>query len=266
VLRFFKGYLSFEPCDSDIYVASYPRSGTTWMQYILCLLTRGLESGFGHIGEVVPWWERSLALRLEAPQNLAALPDPRVFKTHLPLRWLPARGRYIYLYRNGPDVAVSYFHLYRRYLGFDGTFEQFFDRFMEGRLQYGSWFKHVAGWKAHMGHPRLIFVRYEDLKKEPKKWVEKVARFCDLPSDNRTIGDVVQKTRFDRMKVEEEKFDHAGELLINRGVRKRGFIRSGRIGDSHNYLTETQKQRFRRACAAPIGHPDLEWKIADFLH
>jgi hypothetical protein len=51
--------------------------------------------------------------------------------------------------RNGKDVAVSFFHFSRSHHGFRGTFDEFFDRFMWGRVEWGSWFKHVKGWWHH---------------------------------------------------------------------------------------------------------------------
>ena len=43
--------------------------------------------------------------------GLARLPSPRIFKTHLPRRWLPATGRFVGLVRDPADVALSYFRL-----------------------------------------------------------------------------------------------------------------------------------------------------------
>lgn len=68
-----------EPRLDDIYIVTYPRSGTTWLQMILYqMMTRG-EMSFAHISQVIPFFDRALLSRT----NFAALPSPRVFKTHL---------------------------------------------------------------------------------------------------------------------------------------------------------------------------------------
>ncbi|MBW2191981.1 MAG: sulfotransferase domain-containing protein, partial [Deltaproteobacteria bacterium] len=102
-----------------------------------------------HLTKVSPWFERSLAIGELTASDLKRFPSPRVFKSHLPREWLPDGARYIYVERDGVDVLVSYFHFYCAYLGFEGTLDDFHRRFMDGRVQYGSWFDHVAGWREH---------------------------------------------------------------------------------------------------------------------
>ena len=115
----------FQPRPDDIFVVTYPRSGTTWTQMILYQLTTDGRMDFAHITQVCPWFERAL----KAGRDLDALPGPRVFKSHLPYRRIPKGPcRYIYVARDGKDVAVSYYHFYRSHMGYKGTFEEFFER------------------------------------------------------------------------------------------------------------------------------------------
>src|SRR5689334_3575770 len=48
----------FEPRPSDIYVASFPKSGTTWVQMICYQLVSGGDMSFRHLSLVSPWLER----------------------------------------------------------------------------------------------------------------------------------------------------------------------------------------------------------------
>jgi hypothetical protein len=133
----------FTPRADDILVVTYPRSGTTWTQMILRQLTTDGGMDFAHIAQVSPWLEWAL----RSGRDLDRLPAPRVFKSHLSYRRIPKGPcRYIYVARDGRDVAVSYYHFARTHMQYRGTFGEFYDRFLTGDDTYGSWLAHVAGW------------------------------------------------------------------------------------------------------------------------
>ena len=75
----------YEPDSDDIFVASYPKCGTTWVQHIVyLLLNRGeplprdksLTEVFPHLEEV-------------GREFVAGMARPRLIKTHLPLAMTP---------------------------------------------------------------------------------------------------------------------------------------------------------------------------------
>ena len=121
--------LDFVPRPDDLFIVTYPRSGTTWMQMILYQLATDGSLEFEHIYQVCPYFENSLGMR----SGFANVPEPRTFKSHLTYRQVPKGCKYIYVARNGKDVAASYFHFSRSHLGFRGTFDEFFDQFVRGR-------------------------------------------------------------------------------------------------------------------------------------
>lgn len=280
VTRFLRGRLEFTPRADDIFIVSYPRSGTTWMQFLAYLLTSDGSMGFRHISQVAPWWERSLAWGNASAADFDRLGSPRIFKSHLPYQWLPRGARYIYMTRNGTDVAVSYYHLYRSHLGFQGSFAVFFERFMRGDLQYGSWFEHLAGWEQQRGNPRVMFLAYEDLKRAPEACVRDLIAFLELSVSEDKVADVLDKGSFAFMKAHEDKFDHIGELRLQRDLAPGSFIRRGNVGDGAEYFTPTQRARFERVLRArggaaddadrppwhPTRQPAREWRLAAFLH
>lgn len=265
--RFLRGRTAFRLRAEDVFVASYPRSGTTWTLAIVHLIVSGARAlRFDHLSDVAPWWERSLAYRRDAPRTLAALPGGRVFKTHLPRGWLPAGARCLYVWRNPGDVAVSYFHLYRRYLGFDGSFEAFFDRFLKGELQYRSWFRHLAGWERARSNPRVLWVSYDEMRGAPAEWVQRIADFLGRPLAPARVEEIVALTGFDAMKAAQAKFDHQGELLRQLGVREGDFIREGKVGAFAAHLTAAQRDALETAAQRPPLWPALEWRLPAFLH
>jgi len=263
VAAFLAGRLAYRPREADVFVATYPRSGTTLMQWILHLLAHGGEPGeLRHLGDVSPWFERGLATGELDGARIDALGSPRIFKTHLTAEWVPRGPRCIVVVRDGRDVAVSYYHFYRSYLRFDGSFGEFFERFLTGRLQYGSWFSHVAGWRARAGEGDVLLVQYEDLLDDRAEVVRRVADFLGWAVDERLVEKVVEGSSFDAMKRNEAWFDHATALLIERGVKQASFLRAGRSGDG-DAVEGAQRDAFERA--AEHARPRRELWLPPFL-
>uniref|UniRef100_A0A8C2TA88 Sulfotransferase n=2 Tax=Coturnix japonica TaxID=93934 RepID=A0A8C2TA88_COTJA len=104
---------NFEIKDSDIFIATYPKSGTVWTQNILSLiLHEGHRNGTENMETLdrIPWVEYNVK-----NIDFGSLPLPRVFATHLPYYLTPRdlrnrKGRVIYVSRNPKDVLVSYYH------------------------------------------------------------------------------------------------------------------------------------------------------------
>jgi hypothetical protein len=266
VVNFLRGLIEFRIRPDDIFVVSYPRSGTTLMQMILHQLTSDGELSFSHISHVSPWFERSLALGHVDASDFDAYPSPRIFKSHLPYPWIPKGARYIYVVRDGMDVAVSYYHFYRSHLAFKGPFSEFFERFMKGRVQYRSWFKHVAGWRAHRQNPDVLMVEYERLVEEMEAALREISSFCKLPIDPRQVPRILERCSFDFMKRHEEKFDHITAVLLEREMMSSSFIRQGRVGVGREYLTVQQEEAFEQMAKRVPERSSVELYLADFLH
>jgi hypothetical protein len=260
---FLHGLLQFNSRPDDVFVVTYPRSGTTWMQMIVYQVLTDGKLQFDHISQVSPWFERSLANGQLSAAELNAWPGPRIFKSHLPVAWVPKSGRRIYIERDGRDVALSYYHLYRSQLGYTDSFEAFFDRFLRGRVQYGSWFKHVAAWRARRHETGLLYLRYEDLKTDLEHGVARVADHLGVSLTRKQMDRVLSRSSFEFMQQNESKFDHMTSLMLERGWRPRTFIRKGQPGEGRATLTDAQRAAFARTRPPPL--PQVEWGIFDFL-
>ncbi|XP_061226336.1 sulfotransferase 1A1-like isoform X2 [Neopsephotus bourkii] len=125
---------------TDVVIATYPKSGTTWMQEILTLL---FSHGDVLPAKTIPNWERAPWLEQvyfrEALQDLQDTAACRLITTHLPARILaPAlqhsKAKVIYVARNPKDVAVSFYHFHRlaKFLPDPGSFDSFLTQFLEG--------------------------------------------------------------------------------------------------------------------------------------
>lgn len=263
--RFLRGRGRFLSRSDDVYVVTYPRSGTTWLQFILHLL-RERSCDFEHISQVAPWWERSMALGQTQPEDFEPLSSPRIFKSHLPRRWLPDEGRYIYIVRDGLDVAVSYHSLYRTHIGFNGSFEEFFELFMQGKLQYGSWFKHVEGWRQYANDPRVLLLKYEDILSDFDRVVQDICSFLEWPLTPMLLEKVRKQADFTSMKACESQFDPITETLLHQGLKRGQFIRQGQAGGGRAVVTDEIRKRFDGGLVVPPRCPELELDIPAFLH
>jgi hypothetical protein len=265
VARFLRGYLEFAPRPDDIHVVAYPRSGTTWMQLIVHLLTADGDLDFDHISQVAPWFERSLAVGALSAADLEAMDSPRIFKSHLPAGWVPAVGRRIYLQRQGRDVALSYFHFYCSHLRFDGSLEEFIGRFLRGRVQYGSWSRHVAGWQARRGQPGVLLLQYEELQADLAGCLRRLASFLRLDPGQRRLERIRELASFETMKRHEDKFDFITEYVLQRGYRRGVFLRQGRVGEGAAGFPPALEAAFLRHAGRRYWLPGLEWRLPAFL-
>ncbi|MBF0426601.1 MAG: sulfotransferase domain-containing protein [Magnetococcales bacterium] len=238
----------FDARDDDIFIVTYPRSGTTLMQMLLYQVVTDGSMAFRHINAVAPWYERRiLSNPAAAVRFFVDLPGPRIFKSHLPYADMPKkRGRFVYVMRNGQDVLISYYHFYRSHLSFVGTFDEFFEAFMKGDVQFQSWFDHVQGWWRHRDDPCVLFLHYEEIIADLAATVRRVAAFCGIEVDAERLPEIVERCSFSFMKRHQEKFDHTTGLALDRGYQLNAFIRQGGKGSGESLLSQTQAERLAR--------------------
>jgi len=233
---------SFEVRDTDLFVCSFPKSGTTWVQYIVQLLEQecgilpasNLEGEFPYMEYVYP-----------GVKAISAKQGTRRIKTHLPLELLPAdvvdngKGKVIYIARNPKDVSVSYFHFARMLseLKYEGDFANFHEKFVSGRVAYSPWPQHVRGFWENRNKSNVLFLTYEDLHQFPEKCVTQIASFLELNVNKESIERVCFLSKFHNMQRNPNvNYSWWDEL----GIRKKSeskFLRKGVVGDWKNYYT-----------------------------
>ncbi len=253
--------LDFVPRPDDIFIVTYPRSGTTWVQMILYLLTHDGKIDFQHISMVSPFLERFLIFNIMTIAELEDYPSPRIIKSHLSYNAIPKGPcKYIYIVRNGKDVLVSFFHFYQSHLGFKGTFSEFFERFMRGKVQFKSWFKHVAGWLEHKDDPNVLLLQYEDLIHDPRGSIQKVIDFFGFKIAPEHFSAILEKSSFAFMKKYNNKFDHLTGKMLEQGSIQGAFIRQGNIGEGQKLLTEQQEKLFEQKFQEYLGASGIDFE------
>jgi hypothetical protein len=214
----------------DTFIVSYPKSGNTWVRFLLAnALYRGATVDFHTIHKLIP----EVGADEERPP---ALPRPRLFKSHAPYQ--SAYPRVIYILRDGRDVYSSYFHYRQPDLPDDATFEAF----LEGDRWPTRWSEHVEGWMnaAASESEDVLVVRFEDLKENSVRELRRMLSFLGKES---IAGERIQQA------VKASSFENMRRLERERG-RKHGrvedFMRNGEAGGWEEMFTEEARNIFRR--------------------
>ncbi|KAM8799312.1 sulfotransferase 2B1-like [Eudromia elegans] len=254
--------------DSDVLIVTYPKSGTTWMQEILTLL---YSDGDALPAQTIPNWERAPWLeQIYFKDTLRDTGGPRLITSHLPARVLApalqrARAKVIYVARNPRDVAVSFYHFHRlaKFLPEPGSFDAFLERFLEGSVQYGSWFEHVKGWLAQRQLLDIFYVTYEELHEDLPGAARRLGAFVGRAPSPETLRSLERHCSFAAMRDNAM----ANYSLIPREImdHSRGrFMRKGVVGDWREHFSPRQSDLFDRVYREQMGGVGLHapWHAA----
>ncbi|XP_032635533.1 amine sulfotransferase-like [Chelonoidis abingdonii] len=244
----------FEIRDSDVFVVTYPKSGTVWTQNILSLIYHeGHRDGTENIKIIdrVPWLEYNIH-----NMDYVHCPSLRLFATHLPYYLVPRdlknrRAKVIYVARNPKDVAVSYFHFSSISVLLETIpdFNVFLERFLAGKVLAGSWLDHIRGWSTHKDDFNILFLTYEEMKKNLRGAVLKICKFLGKQLNEKELDMVVEKATFDQIKTDPranyDLWQIANSMLANLLEPSKGhFLHKGTVGDWKNTMTVAQNERF----------------------
>ena len=97
--------------DDDIIIATYAKTGTTWVQQIVSQLLFDGEEGL-EVAEMSPWLDLRIPPKSVKLPAVDAQTHRRFIKTHLPVDALvfSPKARYLYIARDGRDVVWSMYN------------------------------------------------------------------------------------------------------------------------------------------------------------
>ncbi|CAL1530671.1 unnamed protein product [Lymnaea stagnalis] len=221
----------------DAFLCGYPKTGCHWMYEIMQMLTSGraqLSKQGKELGGMID---------LVPDIVLDSLPSPRILNSHLHYDELPKgvkenKTKIVLTVRNPKDTVVSHYnhHKVMTFMyGYDGKFDDYFELFMAGKLEFGDYFEHVLSWdrvmKTQNDNP-VLMVSFEDLKARPVEMVRTVARFLGKSVTDQLAEDIVKACDFDVMKEKRKK----------EGGVDATMFRKGKVGDWRNWLTDSQSE------------------------
>ncbi|XP_068162135.1 sulfotransferase 2B1-like [Antennarius striatus] len=253
---------SFRP--NDIFIVTYPKSGTTWSQEIVSQIMSGGDSPNA---ETLPYQDRTPwieATRL-ADLHFENRPSPRIFTTHLPYNMMPpsfhkVKPKAIYVMRNPKDVMISAFHYFwkRPIYADPGTLTEFYLKFLDGsKMPYGSWFDHVKSWLNAEDKERITYLNYEDMVQNLENSVARTAQFLDKSLDTEVIKKIAEKCLFKNMrnKVPNDSTDP----IKSDDERLSELFRKGIVGDWKNHLSVEEAKYFDAVCKEKMRDVKCKW-------
>lgn len=249
------------------WIASYPKSGNTWMRSFLARLVLGEEGAINALWSFAPdenygalyqpylprpIGETTIKEQAEArprvhAQIAAAVEGFQFLKTHsmyvthagTPTITAEATAGAIYVVRNPLDIAISFSAFSNEDV--DETIRHLNQA---GRLlprnpkhayvPCGSWSEHVTSW-TRKAHDRLLVLRYEDMLADPGGEFGRVVDFIKIKADAEAVQSAIAATSFEVLQDEEQEHGFAERPNVTSQ-----FFRRGEANQWRSELTEAQ--------------------------
>jgi aryl sulfotransferase len=268
---------SFDFRDDDVIVATWAKSGTTWMQQIVGqLIFKGAENI--NVPEISPWLDLRIMPK-EAIDAVKAQAHRRFLKTHLPAdaMVISPRAKYIYVARDGRDAVWSaynhlanfkpeVFDLFNNMPGRVGpellpppaSVHQFYrDWFERDGYPMWSFWENIRSWWNLRHLPNVMLVHFADMKRDLAGTVRDVADFLGIELDQKTFATVVEHTGFDYMKRNAHLAAPLGGAIWEGGAST--FINKGTNGRWQGTLTPAEVRAYENRAVAELGADCAAW-------
>ncbi|KAL2252359.1 UNVERIFIED_CONTAM: Cytosolic sulfotransferase 5 [Sesamum indicum] len=258
---------TFKPLPGDVILASFPKTGTTWLKALLhsiihpspCHENHPLTLNHPH--QLIPSLETDLYIEkwrevggigsTRTPQ-FPVVKDPekaRILSTHLPYQILgeildSSDCKIVYVTRNPKDTLVSLWHFMQKSSVVEKDeweMEVAVDQFCRGVVPFGPYYDHVLAYRQErFNRPeKVYFLTYEELKENPKFHVRKLGEFLGCPFDQsengeEKIDEIVKMCSFETLSSQQ--VNKSNELPNVFPLPYSAFFRKGEVGDHKNYL------------------------------
>lgn len=265
----------------DIVIATYAKSGTTWVQQIVAQLVfqgaEGLE-----VSAMSPWLDLRVPPKEVKLAALAAQQHRRFVKTHLPVDALvfSPKAKYLYVGRDGRDVVWS---LYNHHVNANATWydmlnntpglvgppigrppadiRQYFHEWLDGDgYPFWSFWENVRSWWAIRDLPNVRLIHFSALKADLSGEIRAIAAFLGIAIDPSQLDSIVEHCGFDYMKKHAGKSVPLGGILWEGGAET--FINKGTNGRWRDVLTADDSARYEARATAELGEDCARWLTA----
>jgi hypothetical protein len=241
----------------DVFLVSFPKSGSTWTRFLLGnLIFPDTPVTFANIHMLVP------ALLSTPRRDFDRAPRPRMVKSHECFD--PLYPRVIYIVRDPRDVAISLYHHQRkvRKIDDDLPIETFVKQFLAGEtVPHGSWGQNVMTWITMEGDPRFLLLRYEDMLADTGRELRKIARFIALEATAAQITQAVERSSAARMReLEKLQGKHIDRMVRTESRKDVMFVRTAVSGGWRKDLPMSMAAKIETAWGPVMRH--LGYKLA----
>jgi hypothetical protein len=270
----------FQACDTDVLLATIPKSGTTWLKALAFAIVN--RKRFASISnnnplltnnphDLVPFLEYKLYANDQVP-DLSNLSKPRLFGTHIPFASLvnsikKSSSRIVYLCRNPFDTFVSSWHYSNKLMPRSQAplpLEETFEMYCKGVIGFGPFWDHMLGyWKESIERPhKVLFLKYEDMKEDVTFHLKRLAEFLGFPfsleEERAGCAEKIAKLcSFDNLK--ELEVNKAGKSIKN--FENKNLFRKGEVGDWVNHLSPRMVEQLTKVMEEKLGGSGLSFKL-----
>jgi hypothetical protein len=177
----------------DCFIASFPRSGNTWLRFLLADLASGHRVDYELIDNLIP----AVGAHGRAPMLLGG---SRLIKTHEPYRREYRRA--IYLVRDVRDVVLSWYRVTRPDRDNFADLDLCVERFVAGiATPYGKWTTHVLSWlRRPPGSAKVLVISYAELQADTLTSVQRVADFVGIRPREGQLEETLARYPIDEMR------------------------------------------------------------------
>ncbi|MFB9050919.1 sulfotransferase domain-containing protein [Sphingobium indicum] len=242
---------------ADAFLVSYPKSGRTWLRYLLsCYFAESAKLGFEpdltSTFRILPNFDRDPVRGIDAfigRTGEAGL--PLILVSHLPYRERLFLDRpVLFLVRDPRDVIVSaYFHATRHKKSFSGDMAAFLD---EPKYGMAALIAYLNGWAAGLaGRPHHL-ISYEHMLAEPMPAVAGILAFLGVEPQPEMLARAVAAAQFDRMRDKERDGGIPGHDY-DRNDDQSLRMRSGKAGAFGEWLRPDQADLVLERCRSDLS-------------
>jgi hypothetical protein len=225
-----------------IWLASYPKSGNTFLRLLLYRYIYADTIDTKKIEKIIPDLHKLLSNRKKLNLNLTG---SVLAKTHFLFSdqhpYKKSTAGFIYIIRNPRDVLLSN----ARYLGFyqnRDSLQSFAETFIKNMgvprwqsMKMGTYPEHFSSWLSSVNQFPHIFIKYEELRTYPDKVLADVIKFLGLELDQIRIQSVIEECEIDNLRkieIQDKKnnyksfFDYLpeGEYFIGQGKTNQSLV------------------------------------------
>ena len=235
--------MSLKVRPDDTFLVSYPKSGNTWMRFLIAnLLQQDPPVGLLDADSLIP------SVDAKSKRFFDEMKSPRVIKSHF--SFIPAYRRVIYVVRDPRDVVMSQYHyqIKRGVLEQGSSLDSFVSRFLQGEVcPYGSWGDNVGSWTAtRRDDSNFLLLRYEDMLADVTSGAARIATFLGLGRNANCVATAVERSSLENMRKVEKA--EGARWDSTKGTRQDiSFFRSAKSGEGRARLSPESIERIEDA-------------------
>lgn len=267
---------SFRP--DDIIIATYAKSGTTWMQQIISQLIFNGAADL-QVAEMSPWLDLRVPPKEVKLGELESQTHRRFIKTHLPVDALVFSPdvKYIYIGRDGRDVVWSLYnhHANANELWYealndtpglvgppmprptDSILRYFGDWLEKDGYPFWPFWENIRSWWAIRDLPNVHFVHFAQLKKDMPGEIRKMAAFLGIAIDESAWPEILEHCSFDYMKENAAATVPLGGAFWDGGAQT--FVNRGVNGRWHGMLSAKAIDAYEMRAIEELGSDCARW-------